>query len=137
LTNDPEGLKTFGEALVGWDTDAKVLAALKANGADFKTFQDGLATVNNFANFPTEDSFAHYIETTMVLQKVSPRTYGYSNTAGAGLHNWLHGQLEDTTSPIDVGNPRSNLHNLLFWRLHGKKFFCFFLFFFIVCFRMD
>jgi hypothetical protein len=31
----------------------------------------------------------------------------------------LHGQLQDNSSPITVGDPRTNLPNILFWRIHG------------------
>ena len=40
-------------------------------------------------------------------------------TVGAGVHNWLHGQFQDPSSPIDVGNPQTNLSNIMFWRIHG------------------
>jgi len=47
------------------------------------------------------------------------RRYTTDSRPGAGVHNWLHGMLEDSRSPITVGDPRSNLPNILFWRIHG------------------
>jgi hypothetical protein len=125
VTNDPDGRATVSDVLDGWTTDAQAQAGLAALGGDVATFNAGLRNINNFALFKTEDQFGLFIQTTMRLQgTVDPRNpaarhYTYDRTTGAGVHNWLHGQLQDDQSPITVGDPRTNLPNILFWRIHG------------------
>lgn len=125
VTNDPDGRETFAEVLDGWTTDAEVIAALEAVGGDVARFKAGLAKINDFASFATEDEFGNFLQTTLRLSgEVDPndtakRFYARDMTAGAGFHNWLHGQFQDASSPIDVGNPQTNLSNIMFWRIHG------------------
>jgi hypothetical protein len=133
VTTDPEGRKTINEVMDGWRTDADVENALRqvygsdTNGADqaVRTFHDGLANVNNFGQFKTEDDFGLFLQTAQRLDgTVNPndpatRRYTTDGRTGAGVHNWLHGQFEDDNSPITVGNPRTNLPSILFWRIHG------------------
>ena len=125
VTNDPDGRTTFAQVLDGWTTDADVIKALEKQGGDVATFKAGLTKINNFASFPTEDDFGNFIQTTLRLSTspdetdFSIRNYDRDKTAGAGMHNWLHGQFMDDSSPIDVGNPQTNLSNIMFWRIHG------------------
>ncbi len=125
VTNDPDGRKTFADVLKGWSTDEEVIKALTDSGGDVETFKAGLPTINDFAKFETEDDFGLYLQTTLHLSgEVDPndsakRFYDRDPRAGAGLHNWLHGQFMDDSSPIDVGNPQTNLSNIMFWRIHG------------------
>ena len=125
LTNDPDGRKTFSEVLDGYTTDAQMIAGLEKVGGDVAKFKAGLAKINNFASFTTEDEFGNFLQTTLRLSgQVDPndsaiRFYDRDMTVGAGVHNWLHGQFQDASSPIDVGNPQTNLSNIMFWRIHG------------------
>src|SRR6185295_9681761 len=94
-------------------------------GGDVEHFKQGLTKLNDFASFESEDDFGMYLQTTLHLSgEVDPndssiRFYDRDTRTGAGLHNWLHGQLQDASSPIDVGNPQTNLSNIMFWRIHG------------------
>jgi hypothetical protein len=149
VTNDPDGRKTFGEVLTGWNSDDQVFRALSnRRGADAGRFRDGLATTNNFADFEDEDEFGNFLQTTLRAGDVEPgqtvasgqpakRAFTQDNSEGAGVHNWLHGQFMEVrgcfcvfvcffdetkkgdSSPIDVGNPQNNLGNIMFWRIHG------------------
>jgi hypothetical protein len=125
VTNDPDGRTTFSQVLDGWTTDAELIKALEKQGGDVATFKAGLTKINNFASFATEDDFGNFIQTTLRLSSTPDETdsairnYDRDTTPGAGLHNWLHGQFMDDSSPIDVGNPQTNLSNIMFWRIHG------------------
>jgi hypothetical protein len=125
VTNSEDGFKTFGDVLKGWSTDAAVIAHLTKVGGDVATFKKALTKINNFSSFASEDEFGLFLQTTLRLTgEVDPndsakRFYNNDATAGAGIHNWLHGQFEDGSSPIDVGNPQTNLSNQRFWGIHG------------------
>jgi len=125
VTNDPEGRKTFGDVLNGWTTDDQVIAGLTRQRGDVARFKAGLSTANNFKAFASEDDFGQYLQTSMKLSgQVDPqnsaiRFYARDPRPGAGVHNWLHGQFQDAQSPIDVGDPSTNLANIMFWRIHG------------------
>lgn len=125
VAGDPDGRKTFSAVLDGWKTDAEVIAGLEKVGGDVETFKAGLAKINNFSSFASEDDFGTFVQTSLRLTgEVDPtdsakRFYSREQTPGAGFHNWLHGQFMDGSSPIDVGNPQTNLSNIMFWRIHG------------------
>lgn len=125
ITNDPEGFPTVGRALEGWKTDEECARGLERFGGDSDTFRRGLVNINNFAQFQSEDEFGNFMQTSMrLVGQVDPanparRQYTYDRRPGSGVHNWLHGQLMDDSSPITVGDPRTNLPNILFWRIHG------------------
>jgi hypothetical protein len=125
VTNDPDGRTTFSAVLDGYTTDAQMIAGLEKVGGDVAKFKAALAKINNFASFASEDEFGNFLQTTLRLSgEVDPndssiRFYARDMTVGAGLHNWLHGQFQDASSPIDVGNPQTNLSNIMFWRIHG------------------
>jgi hypothetical protein len=125
VSNDPDGRTTFSEVLRGYSTDAEMIAALEKRGGDVAKFKAALPKINDFASFASEDEFGNFLQTTLRLSgEVDPnnsatRFYARDATVGAGLHNWLHGQFQDAASPIDVGNPQTNLSNIMFWRIHG------------------
>ncbi len=125
VANDPDGRTTFNEVLEGYRTDDEMIAGLEAVGGDVDKFRSGLAKINDFASFASEDEFGNFLQTTLRLTgEVDPndsaiRFYSRDMTPGAGFHNWLHGQFMDSSSPIDVGNPQTNLSNIMFWRIHG------------------
>gem|GEM_PF-3907996 len=125
VTNDPDGRTKFKDVLKGWTTDDDVIKALEKRGGDVAKFRAGLAKLNDFRSFATEDEFGNFVQTTLRLSgEVDPddsaiRFYARDMAPGAGFHNWLHGQFMDDSSPIDVGNPQTNLSNIMFWRIHG------------------
>src|SRR4051812_41738064 len=114
VANDPDGRTTFSQVLDGWKTDDDVINALTKKGGDVATFKAALTKLNDFASFATEDEFGLFLQTTLRLSgEVDPmdssiRSYSRDMTTGAGIHNWLHGQFQDPSSPIDVGNPQTN-----------------------------
>jgi hypothetical protein len=124
VANDPDGRVTFVEVLAGWRTDEEARRGLASAGGDVARFERGLGMVHD-ANAFSEDDFGRFLQTTLRLSgEVDPddsarRFYDHDEREGAGVHNWLHGQLADRQSPIDVGNPQTNLSNILFWRIHG------------------
>ncbi len=124
VTNDPEGFQRFGQVLRGWTSDQAVINGLRKMGKDYRTFQRGLANVNNFAQFKSDDEFGLFVQTAARLTTLNERNpakrhYDTDQRPGAGVHNWLHGQHQNGQSPINIGQPRTNLPNILFWRIHG------------------
>jgi len=122
---DPEGRRTMNEVMDGWRTDEDVIKALQAQGGDVDQFRAGLANINNFGQFKTEDEYGLFLQSAQRLvgelntNDPSARRYTTDRRPGAGVHNWLHGQFMDDNSPITVGDPRTNLPSILFWRIHG------------------
>lgn len=70
-----------------------------------------------FADFPSEDDYALFLETNVRPTPTDP-TYRIAD-GRANLHNWLHNRWADADSPVDLGNPERNIFNARFWRLHG------------------
>jgi len=126
VEDDPH-YATFDDVLTGWDTDEAVLKAIDeyAGGQGRAKFQAALEPLNDFASFTTEDDFGLFLQTTLrISYQVNPddteqRFYKQATARGAGIHNTLHGIFADSESPIDVGDPASNLSNELFWGIHG------------------
>ena len=112
VTNDPDGYTTMNQVLDGWTTDEQVIRGLQRHGANVDTFRRALHNVNNFDQFPDEDSFGNFLQTHLRPGQDDTRP-------GAGVHNWLHGAFKEEGSPISVTSARSNLANILFWRIHG------------------
>jgi hypothetical protein len=125
VTNSEDNVTTFADVLKGWSTDDAVIAHLTKVGGDVHHFKVALTKINNFASFATEDEFGLFLQTTLRLTgQVDPndtakRFYNNDTRVSAGIHNWLHGQFQDGASPIDVGNPQTNLSNQRFWAIHG------------------
>jgi len=125
VAGDPDGRTTFADVLAGWRTDDEARRGLAAAGGDVARFDAGLGMLHDTAALSSEDDFGRYLQTTLELTgELDPadpahRFYERDDRPGAGVHNWLHGQLADPESPIDVGNPQTNLSNILFWRIHG------------------
>jgi hypothetical protein len=119
--------ETFSDVLDGWNTDEKVSAAIKkyVHGKGLKQFQAALGPANDLAKFESDDAFGLFVQTTLrITYDVDPndsfeRKYSQATETGAGIHNSLHGIFMDSSSPIDVGDPGTNLGNELFWGIHG------------------
>jgi len=69
------------------------------------------------AGFASEDEFALFLETSIRPTASDPTNL--STDPRTGLHNYLHNRWADGTSPLNLGDPRTNLFNARFWRLHG------------------
>jgi hypothetical protein len=87
--------------------------------------QEGNKNINNFAQFQSDDEFGLFLNTRLRLKAVHPqdprkRVYNYDVRPGAGIHNMLHHRLADDASPINVGDMRAALHNILYWLIHGE-----------------
>ena len=72
---------------------------------------------NDHASFTYEDQFGLFIQTNSKPTADDP--LGRTDEKGAGIHNYLHGRWADTSSELDLGDPRVNIFNTRFWRLHG------------------
>jgi hypothetical protein len=72
---------------------------------------------NHLGDFESDDDFGLYVETGWRPTAKDPQHH--SEDPSAGLHNYMHGRLQNSDSPIDVGDPSVNLQNRHFWRLHG------------------
>jgi hypothetical protein len=121
---DGAKFETMGEVLRGWDTDEKMIAQIERVGGDVEAFRVAAAKVRDYASFTSEDDFGTYLQTTLLLsrmvdeQDTERRFYEQDTRPGAGIHNRLHGVFSDG-SKVDVGDPRTNLSNQMFWGIHG------------------
>ncbi len=124
VAGNEDGYKTIKEMLKGWDTDAKVIKHITDQGGDPTKFQAAAAKVNADP-FTSMDQLGLFLQTSsrITFDQTSPdsatRFYAQDRTPGAGVHNWLHGVFQDSQSPINVGDPQTNLSNTRFWAIHG------------------
>jgi len=122
---DGAGFKTMGEVLDGWNTDEKMIKMIEDHGGDPTEFKAAALAVRDWNR--SEDDFGLFLQTTLRLSRMvdendtEKRFYDQDESGGAGIHNTLHGIFSDQTgtSPIDVGDPGTNLSNQLFWGIHG------------------
>ncbi|HUS31113.1 MAG TPA: hypothetical protein VMZ53_21530 [Kofleriaceae bacterium] len=110
--------------LAGWTTpptDPTDPADPLPNGATTAFDPDMAKALDRLAHhldtFASEDELGLFIETWFRPTTDAPKTRAVDRTAG--VHNYLHQRFQDPTSPIDLGNPSTNLMNPRFWRLHG------------------
>ena len=68
-------------------------------------------------DFADEDGFALFLETNIRPTPTNPAER--TPDARTALHNFLHNRWSDGTSPVNLGDPKVNLMNARFWRLHG------------------
>lgn len=71
----------------------------------------------DLGSFKSEDEFGRYLET--ALRPTGANPGNHASDKSAGLHNYLHNRFMNPSSSINVGDPKVNLENKLFWRLHG------------------
>lgn len=76
-----------------------------------------LAVETDQAAFATEDEFGLFIETNIRPTPDDPTVR--TQDGRTGLHNFLHNRWTDDESPVNLGDPRVNIFNARFWRLHG------------------
>jgi hypothetical protein len=72
---------------------------------------------NNFADFASEDAYGLFIETN--IQPIPGDPTNRDPDGRLGVHNYLHNRWTDQTSPINLGDPKVNIFNERFWKLHG------------------
>jgi hypothetical protein len=72
---------------------------------------------NNFSAFSSDDEFGRFIETNMRPTQDDPTAR--SSDSQTGIHNYLHGRWSGMSQELDLGDPRFNIFNTRFWRLHG------------------
>ncbi|MEM9284120.1 MAG: hypothetical protein AAGA96_20060 [Verrucomicrobiota bacterium] len=68
-------------------------------------------------SFSSDDDFGLYVETNQRPTPGNPT--GRSDDASTGIHNYLHGRWSGMSADLDLGDPRFNIFNTRFWRLHG------------------
>lgn len=124
VANNEDGYRNVKEMLKGWDTDEKVLKHITEVGGDPSRFKAAAAAVNA-DRFTSLDQLGLFVQTStrITFDQTSPdssvRFYTQDRTPGAGIHNSLHGVFQDSSSPINVGDPQTNLSNTRFWGIHG------------------
>lgn len=67
--------------------------------------------------FQDDDAVGLFVETSFRPTPANP--FARSSDPSTGIHNYIHSRYQDSTSPVDMGNPLVNLDNQRFWRLHG------------------
>lgn len=78
----------------------------------------GIAKIENgHSAFSSDDELGRFIETNMRPTKDDPTAR--STDPQTGIHNYLHGRWSGMSADLDLGDPRFNLFNTRFWRLHG------------------
>tara|TARA_R110001583_G_C5569875_1_gene401963 strand:- start:224 stop:1093 length:870 start_codon:yes stop_codon:yes gene_type:complete len=79
---------------------------------------DGIHRIKNEqGTFASEDEFGRFIETNSRPTEDEPAAR--SDDARSGVHNYLHGRWSGMSEDLDLGDPRFNIFNTRFWRLHG------------------
>ena len=69
------------------------------------------------AHFQGEDEFGLFLETNIRPTPADPTHR--DPDARLGVHNYLHNRWTDTTSDVNLGDPKVNIFNRRFWKLHG------------------
>ena len=70
-----------------------------------------------FDGFDEDDAYGLFIETNIRPRPDDPT---YRDPDGRlGIHNYLHNRWTDQASPVNLGDPRVNIFNARFWKLHG------------------
>ena len=67
--------------------------------------------------FDSDDTFGLFLETN--LRPMPGNPLERSDDARTGLHNYLHNRWSEDGSVINLGDPRVNIFNRRFWKLHG------------------
>ncbi|EPW6912853.1 hypothetical protein O4N82_08080 [Vibrio parahaemolyticus] len=79
---------------------------------------DGINRIENEqSTFINDDDFGRFIETNNRTTEDDPTAR--SDDARSGIHNYLHGRWSGMSEDLDLGDPRFNIFNTRFWRLHG------------------
>jgi len=78
----------------------------------------GIVVIEREASqFLDDDAFALFLETNI---RPTPADPTHRDPDGRlGLHNYLHNRWSDPNSAINLGDPKVNIFNRRFWKLHG------------------
>ncbi|MGE3955910.1 MAG: hypothetical protein AB7H96_04260 [Vicinamibacterales bacterium] len=78
----------------------------------------GVAAIEAAAvHFQHEDDFGRFLETNIRPTAADPTKR--DPDARLGVHNYLHNRWTDPTSDVNLGDPKVNIFNRRFWKLHG------------------
>jgi hypothetical protein len=118
-------LARFPEALHllrGWHSppqDASDPDDLVPQGDAFDAnYSDGIAIIETAAShFETDDEFGRFLETNLKPTTQNPTER--DPDPRRGVHNYLHNRWSDDNSEVNLGDPRVNIFNRRFWKLHG------------------
>lgn len=117
-----EKFPEYQNLIRGWKTpptDPKDLIDPVLDGKAFEPAKvEGIKIIeNNFADFASDDAYGLFIETNI---HPLPNNPANRNPDGRlGVHNYLHNRWTDPASPINLGDPKVNIFNERFWKLHG------------------
>jgi hypothetical protein len=110
--------------LRGWHTPPQdvVDAEDPVPGADPPAFNVDMAAAitaieATTSEFVTDDAFGLFLETN--YRPVPDNPEARSTDPRTGLHNYLHNRWTEAASDINLGDPRVNIFNRRFWKLHG------------------
>ena len=67
--------------------------------------------------FSDDDSYGLFVQTQNRPTAADP--LARSDDDRTGVHNYLHGRWSGISTDLDLGDPRVNILNTRFWRLHG------------------
>ena len=118
-------LKKFpqhAEIFKGWQTpptDPSDLNDPVADGTEFDPEKkEGIRLIENEPKFfESEDHFGVFVETNIQATADNPNNRRADKRYGN--HNYLHNRWTDNTSPVNLGDPKVNIFNARFWKLHG------------------
>jgi hypothetical protein len=106
----------------GWltpPTDPNSVDDPVQGGAPFDAAKaEGIKVLENgFADFQDDDAYGRFMETN--LRPTPENPINRDPDGRLGIHNYLHNRWTDESSPINLGDPKVNILNYRFWKLHG------------------
>jgi len=110
------------ELVLGWPTpptDPNAPEDPVPGGTPFEGDKaEGVRVVeNDFELFADDDAYGIFLETNIRPLPGDPTNRDPDGRLG--VHNYLHNRWTDPSSPINLGDPKVNLFNRRFWKLHG------------------
>ncbi len=72
---------------------------------------------NNFEDVLNEDAYGLFIETN--IRPLPDNPTNRAPDGRLGVHNYLHNRWTDPESSVNLGDPKVNIFNERFWKLHG------------------
>ena len=117
-----EKFPEYQNLITGWQTpptDPTDANDPVPGGASFDQVKaEGIKVIeNDFADFADDDAYALFIETN--IRPLPDNPANHDPDGRRGIHNYLHNRWTDPTSPINLGDPKVNIFNERFWKLHG------------------
>jgi hypothetical protein len=117
-----EDLPELQHYLRGWHTpptDPHSADDPVPSGAPFPAaWSEGIRLIeSDFTAFADDDAFGLFLETDIVPIPGNPTNRDPDQRRA--VHNKMHNRWSIEGSPINLGDPKVNLFNARFWRLHG------------------